>query len=231
MKAELERLSDAFPPGSEEQNPKLKARVHKIFGNNGNLEFDLKKVEFRTSLDTELLEQLKILHKEWFPVTYGDEFWSEIARGSLRLFLAIYPGEFLDSKTESDYIIGAIVYKVCDPKREYLTFFDYISLFIKKYMAIHIYTLGVAKSLRRKGIGDLLMREFFSFINDDMEERVSLIHLDVVEYNNSALLYYRKHGFRQLKYFPHHYNLFGKYYGCSRMVLYLNRFKAPHNLN
>ena len=85
------RISDAFPPDVDEEamsKTALQAKVHAVL-KTYDREFiqALKgKVYFKETVTQDQLDQLRDLHKEFFPIPYQDSFFEMIVGDQLKVF-------------------------------------------------------------------------------------------------------------------------------------------------
>ncbi len=85
------RISDAFPPDVDEEAASktvLQARVHSVLkGYDRQFVQSLKeKVFFREKVLPDQIEQLRELHREFFPIAYQDSFFEMILDDQLKVF-------------------------------------------------------------------------------------------------------------------------------------------------
>lgn len=66
----------------------------------------------------------------------------------------------------------------------------------------HIISLAVHPKFRRKGVGSILLEEALKSMKN---EGISLVKLEVNENNNSAINFYKKHGFKILRKIKEYY--------------------------
>ena len=218
------RMSEAFPPNREKSKKQLKAKIHSLLSS-PNFVFEKSKIEFRyNQMTNDLLKQLRVLNYEWFPVEYGQEFYSEISRGFLNTYLALYP---IGGKM---YIIGGLVFKTVEIDQKYISYYDGFCNFFGWWKSAHIYTIGVVNGLRGTGIGSMLMTNFLNFLEakEGADERFysyGVVELEVVAYNKRAIGYYVRNGFEHFCTKKYHYEIYGERFDAIGMVFYLNGFK------
>ena len=84
------RISDAFPPDLDEEDSKkieLCAKIHASLAQKSEAEVEKIRagVYFTEKVTDCTLNQLRDLHREFFPVEYKDGFYRQIERGELRV--------------------------------------------------------------------------------------------------------------------------------------------------
>ena len=92
----------------------------------------------------------------------------------------------------------------------------------KNWKQSHVATLGVgmAKEIREKGIGTLLINETITLAKKRMKG-LEVLHLTVMEYNKRAERVYKKLGFKKICRVPKEVKENGKYIDEYIMHLYL----------
>ena len=83
-------VSEAYPP-EKRPDQKFIARCHKLIKNN-HIKINPKLVKYLLYKKGEYVEmdEIKALHKEWFPVDYSDNYFKNIRSGQYNLILALY---------------------------------------------------------------------------------------------------------------------------------------------
>lgn len=234
VKKEGKFTSDAFPPDADEdisEKNQYVAEVHHLLldSEHSQLKELVKtpgKLRYTSEVNEEYIHQLDHLHKEFFPVEYGDLFFQYIRRGELRTLncLAMLPDKSDNPvPQEKEYIVGCLVYKVKDFDTSQLSYWEQTKLmFKKKKYSAHIYTLGVVHEFRGTGLAQNLFSKFLEL--ECKPNQIKHLFLDCASYNKSALKFYQKAGFLALKRTQNYYHIFGKDYDSIQMGLYLDEF-------
>lgn len=147
-------------------------------------------VTYRNLKTTDDTDQLKILFEEWFPISYPDEFYTELLEGdSMNTLLAVYTA--LHNGQPVDVILGCIIYDF-RPVTELLI--RQTDLF-RDLKSLYICLLGVVKELRNKRLATSLLQTVLN--RAKQYPNVKTAHLDVLSSNQPAIRFYQKNGFVQ----------------------------------
>jgi len=84
-------------------------------------------------------------------------------------------------------------------------------------MACYIMTIGVIDECRQLGIGTSLLKQTIQLVEAKYKTCLA-IYLHVVDYNRTALKFYKRNGFINLKTLYNHYEIHGADYDA--IVLY-----------
>lgn len=210
------RLSEAFPPGFKNNNT-YHAKVHS-FLSTLETEIDLESIEFKKIENESELEEIKKLHKEWFPVEYPDAFFREMYGGRYQTLLAIYRAKVLGQKKTETFILGSITYEILEIDNNVHQFS--IKQLCNQDRGLYIVTFGVVNELRKKGLAGRLLDQVIQIAKE--RRNIKYIYLDVVTYNKTAINFYLKHGFRYIYCKENNYLLFSKWYHAGVYALFLN---------
>lgn len=211
----IDRLSHSFPPGYSENNKYL-ARVHMLFEEMDE-SFDETKVYYRPISGQSELEEVRLLHKEWFPPQYPDDFYQALLRNkTYKALLCLY--DAIISKQKHTLILGCITYEYRQADYEILRFS--LSDFFSDKLSVYILTFGVINEVRKKGIGTKLLKTLISEVSKDYN--VKYVYLDVVEYNDQGIRCYENNGFLRVFTKREHYDIFDKQYDAHVYCYYTN---------
>lgn len=214
------RLSDSFPPDYDKNNQYL-AKVHHII-QKYKIEIDASKIYLHYTVTKNEIEELKHLHKEWFPVEYTEKFFNGLINNlNTKTILACYDYE-RGNKTYK-LIIGCLVYEYQFLDHD-LARTNCSDLCSDKY-GIYIMTFGVINEVRGKGISSMLLNKLFELAKS--ENNIKYFFLDVVDYNESGRRCYEKNGFIKVYTKKKHYNLFEKRYDALVYCRYVNGGQQP----
>eukprot|EP01017_Pseudomicrothorax_dubius_P046930 TRINITY_DN8346_c0_g1_i3.p1 TRINITY_DN8346_c0_g1~~TRINITY_DN8346_c0_g1_i3.p1 ORF type:complete len:251 (+),score=23.26 TRINITY_DN8346_c0_g1_i3:28-780(+) len=222
-KESKERISDAFPPTDEKQRF-LIARVHDDITEADIDNFSNEDIEIQYLSDINDLKEIRLLHKEWFPVDYHDNFYKSMSLGYTKTLIVLWKKRSLETKRIlRTHVIGCMTFEERDfsPKYMNLSFLDWFS----SYRSVYIMTLGVVKEFRKKGIATLLLRRLQEEVS--CKPNVRYIYLHVISYNTSAQAFYEKNNFLRLKMKKNHYNIDEKRYDAIIYALYVNGGRPP----
>ena len=124
------------------------ANIHKILSK-GGVVIDPNEIVYTQWTPEFDINELKLLHREWFPIDYDVTFFDKIVDGTQDCFLATYP--YKTKKKRNNYcIIGAILFNIQEIDYSKIQFtFD---SFWEDFFTIYILTIGVVNEARRLGI-------------------------------------------------------------------------------
>ena len=184
-------------------------------------------------LSTEHYEEIKNLHKEWFPIDYSDKFFLRIFDKKNYWYFTV--GAFyniIDEETneKKEIILGLAL---CEwiPVSEYflhhtskeavreisknINYKEEILSYLKwdDYKCVYIMTIGVVDELRKKNIGTNILNQI---INRGLMDSLCVgVFLDVIYYNYSAIKFYKKNNFKKVSTIKNYYNLKGTKYDSN----------------
>jgi ribosomal protein S18 acetylase RimI-like enzyme len=187
--------SDAFPSGAPELHNY--AEIHEILklSYKSNFTPNLEMIYFE-ELNESHLQEILILHREWFPVKYTRDYIMQFLDKEENEKFAI--GCFINLNN-IPYLIGSILCNMYHENKfhkfapDTFTCRNCISRLFFPYKFGYISTLGVINEFRRLGVAKLLI--------DKALEKMKLIKnctgvfLHVIEYNQSAIKFYNNIGF------------------------------------
>lgn len=217
------RLSESFPPNTQKNNC-YQALVHKTLKDVIPIKFDPQNLIIRGIKTRKELEEIELLHKEWFPINYSTDYFEGVIKGRTKCLLA----ELKVVKTNrisEKIIVGCIFYDIRLAHAKYMSFS--MKDFFKTFKCIYIMTIGVINEYRKHGIASMLLREAIKQTSEKENGELKYVYLHVVEYNNSAQIFYEKNNFTLIKVKKKHYFIEEKDYDAHIYVLYLNGTKKP----
>lgn len=215
MSIQIDRLSHSFPPGYAENNKYL-AKVHTLFPMMDE-PFCEENVYYRAINNENELDEVKLLHKEWFPPQYPDDFYRALLRNNVyKSLLCLYDASIKGQK--HTLILGCITYEYREVDYDILKF-SLTDLFSEK-RCVYILTFGVINEVRKKGIGSKLLKRVITETSKDYS--VKYIYLDVVEYNDQGIRCYENNGFVRAYTKNNHYNIFDKEYNAHVYCYFTN---------
>lgn len=214
MKASSSAAFDGWEP---EYMPRLSAEVHSKLSSSSS--FSQEKICYRRGVSCKDLDEVRELHKEWFPVSYNEDFFNSVVDGRLLSVVAS-----LDD--DSGSIVGLCLISLkkseaqYNPSGDLLVSLGYVDP-VNDTIA-YILTLGVVDELRKLGIASKLLEKSIEEIRfADPNCRVVFLH--VIEYNTPAKKLYEKNGFRGFKFEPNFYCIGEQLYGG---ILYYKEMNA-----
>ena len=227
-KNEFHIFSEAFPPNKKgiRERQDISSSAHML----------LKDVKINTDdiiykpLTKQDIEEIKNLHKEWFPIKYSDSYFQSIFNEKSRRYFSI--GAFYkitneETKETKEIIIGLALCewfigskyftKILgkEPVLEIIKNINYIEevysyLKCDDYNCIYIMTFGVLDEFRKMKIGSKMIDQI---INIGLSDKLCVgVFLDVIYYNHSAIKFYKKNEFKKVMTNRNYYNLKGNKY-------------------
>ena len=244
--------SDSFPLNEkgERQNIPPLSEYHNLIKNIKNI--DRSKIEYHP-LIKEDLEEIKKLHKEWFPVRYDDKWFDAIFLNEGGRYFHV--GAFYKVETEKnkfkDIILGLAIgeWRYIDDYFAYMcgnkitnTISDNIDITAElkayytcdKYHCVYILTIGVLDECRKFHIGTCMLNCIFNYVLYD--DLCLCAYLNVITCNESGKKFYEKNGFVITKKHEKFYEIDKKLYDSEALVrvftkkeraFYRNRITPP----
>eukprot|EP00397_Hematodinium_sp_SG-2012_P031664 GEMP01033648.1.p1 GENE.GEMP01033648.1~~GEMP01033648.1.p1 ORF type:complete len:430 (+),score=100.78 GEMP01033648.1:131-1420(+) len=204
--------------------PKLVANVHDKLAPEFLRDLRPEDLHFRSFREGDLAE-LKMLHQEWFPLTYDDTFYGNAVNGNGKLLTcaAVLPGDdacILGLTTLSTHChhhhadISRILNGHCDTACQ------------SGSRIAYILTLGVIDEFRRRGLAKQLILEAIKVL-EATNPQVQALTLHVVTYNKAAIALYHALGFVEIGQFHDYYDLNGTHFGSYLLAKYLQDIRPP----
>lgn len=160
------------------------------------------------------LNEIRALDRQVLPVRYDDDFYRGLT-GDLFLARCVEDSE---SGRVVACVTGFIKKKATDVLR-----IGYGNNFV---MVLYMCTFCVLPSHQRRGVGRLLFEDWKQLALEVYG--IDVLSLHVKSLNLSALAFYEKMGFHQLKLKPLHYSIQGRRYDAFKMALALSENGAQH---
>ncbi|KAH9253903.1 hypothetical protein BASA81_008027 [Batrachochytrium salamandrivorans] len=159
--------------------------------------------------------EIQTLYELCFPIRYGDQFYRGLESG-------MYAGQHLVSFIGRRN--GVVVGVVCASKEDASSNAPE-SVVVDHGNTTYVMTLAVKESERRRGLASKLMGNLLHWAQQSC---CTACYLHVIEYNTSAMEFYRKLGFafhtREDGFYP---QIEGKDYSAMVYVMYFNGGKPP----
>ena len=155
------------------------------------------------------------MHREWFPIDYQEDYFRSMKKRKIIAIGCFYKTD-LDIENNKDILIGSVMAKIHgEDSRTQPVFVDldeirnggpqsWWQLFKntfscrapKERQACYIMTIGVIDEVRKLGIGTRLLESITEHL-ERFHSNVEAIYLHVIIYNNTALKFYEKNGFKR----------------------------------
>jgi ribosomal protein S18 acetylase RimI-like enzyme len=222
MESEVpKRLSDAFPPSSS-KNVEFVADVHSTLSEIKISSIDPNKIILRPIKNRQEMDEIRLLHKEWFPIDYSQEFFDLILKGKTKSLVAEIKVTKPNRVTQH-IVIGCILYSFRHANSKYMSYS--ISDYLTQKLSIYILTIGVINEFRKMGIATKLLNEVIRLNAEN--NRLKYIYLHVISYNKSAQNFYKKNTFFLVKIKKNHYTIDEKNYDAFVYARYVNGANRP----
>ena len=221
-KNDISIFSDAFPPNKRGIREKLtiSSSSHMLLK---NTKLNPDNVIYKP-LTKEDIEEIKNLHKEWFPIKYSDYYFKSIFEKKSQYFSIGAFYTIIDEETNEkkeiiiglalcEWIIGSdffVKFLGKDSTIEIIKNINYIEevytyLKCDDYHSIYIMTIGVLDEFRKMKIGSNIVDRI---IKIGLSDRLCIgVFLDVIYYNNAAIKFYKKNEFKKVMTNKSYYNL------------------------
>ena len=230
-----EIFSEAFPPNKDGKRAKLLAYspTHELLKNLGDEilnKITPDKIIYKP-LTATYIEEIKNLHKEWFPIEYDDEYFKKIFTNKYLSYFTIGAFYNLEMENNSKEIIIGMALCEYRPVSEYfikhtsreaikeindnIDFNEEVSSYLKcqDYNCVYIMTIGVLDEFRKLNIGSNLVKKIIDIAL--LDNLCIGIYLDVIFYNNTAKIFYEKNGFKKITSIKNYYNIEGNFYEAN----------------
>ncbi len=232
-KNSVEVFSEAFPPNKSGVRTTLYSfsSYHEMIkGVNINKEQIIYK-----PLSKFYIDEIKKLHKEWFPIDYDDEYFQKIFTNKYNSYFTI--GAFYTCQGQeiilgmalcqfrdvSEYFAKHTSKEVVDEICKNIDFHEEVQAYMRceDYNSVYIMTIGVIDECRKLNIGSNLIKYI---INKALMDNICIgVYLDVICYNTSAIKFYEKNGFKKVSTIKNYYHLKGELYDCEVFVKIFTR--------
>lgn len=217
------RLSEAFPPTSL-NNQHFVSNIHASLKDVNIEKADFENIIIRKIKNRKELDQIQLLHKEWFPINYTKEYFEAVYQEKTNGLVAEIKLKNNDKGNGNDkVIVGCILYCFRNSKKKYME--TNLCDFFKNYRSIYVMTIGVINEFRKHGIATKLLREMIQRHGNDF--KIKYVYLHVVEYNHSAHRFYENNKFSLLKVKRKHYTIEESKYDAFVYIYYLHNTKPP----
>ena len=169
------------------------------------------------------LNNLLLLHKEWFPVDYSKEYFIKFLEKN-NVFFSI--GAFIIINNKK-YLIGSILYEICKESkfRKNIPYILYdqniIDLCFSNNKCAYVNTIGVIDEYRKLKVATKLI-EFM--IEDLKNKNVIAVFLHVILHNKSAITFYEKINWNYWGIIKEHYQINNKIFDAKVFYFIINEY-------
>jgi len=172
-------------------------------------------------VDASDVERLVLLHREWFPVRYGDDFYSSLTHNP-----ASHEPVFamVAVRASDNEVVGAITAQIY--KEWQVEDANLVSFSFSDQEVMYITTLGVIPEYRQRGIATRLLDTLLEFCNG-ARRSVKAAYLHVLTTNYVAIGFYEKHKFARLRVLRAYYEIEDSLQDSYLYILYLNNGRPP----
>jgi len=167
------------------------------------------------------VERIVLLHREWFPVKYADDFYTNLTHN---LSSSTPTFAIVAVRTEDEEVVGALTAQIFKEWQAEDT--NLLSFSLADHELMYITTLGVTQEYRKRGIATMLLDSLLEFC---MTQRHSIkaVYLHVLTTNDAALGFYEKQKFVRARKLDAYYDIDGRLLDSFLYILYLNNGQPP----
>ena len=179
-------------------------------------------------IDMSYLNNLLILHQEWFPVDYSKEYFIKFLENNNAFFTI---GAFVIINNKK-YLIGSILYEICKESKfrknipNILYEQNIIDLCFNNKKCAYVNTIGVIDEYRKLKVASKLI-EFM--IEDLKNKNVIAIYLHVILHNKSAIKFYEKINWHYWGIIKEHYHINRKIFDAKVFYYIINEYYEKTN--
>ena len=204
---EILLYSESFPLNENKERKKVKpvSKVHELLS---GVKIDLNKIYYKP-LGPEHLEEVKNLHKEWFPVPYDEHIFTDALINNRGYYLTQGAFYFLEEENK-EVILGLILClwryvdkycyesvgdKVIEEISKSIDYEEEAQFFLSKqpyYSMLYIMSLGVIDECRKMNIGTNLIKDVINYVATF--PFCKGVYLNVIADNFSGKKFYEKNG-------------------------------------
>eukprot|EP00825_Cyclidium_porcatum_P029961 TRINITY_DN31863_c0_g1_i3.p1 TRINITY_DN31863_c0_g1~~TRINITY_DN31863_c0_g1_i3.p1 ORF type:complete len:254 (+),score=35.68 TRINITY_DN31863_c0_g1_i3:86-847(+) len=218
LQDQIQPLSESYPPNSK-SNCSYFASIHQILKECDIKFINKNDISVRHYVQAEDIEQLKLLHKEWFPINYDNAFFNSLLAGAVYSVIV----ELYIPKYNKKFIVGFASYNYKEVNHKYQRLF--LRNLLAEEMSVYILTIGVINEFRKFGIGTQIINELKIIAQNN--KNIKYIYLHMVTYNKAGTKFYQKNGFQVLEEKVGYYNIENQLYNAYVFCCYINKGEKP----
>ena len=228
--------SESYPLNEKKERSKVKpiSEVHKLLS---GVKIDKEKIYYKP-LSPEHVEEVKKLHKEWFPVAYEEQIFTDSIVNNQGAFVTEGAFYYLPEENR-EVILGLILCRWCYIERFFFDMvgnniikelndsIDYeeeVQFFLSKqlfYTSLYVMSLGVIDECRKMNIGTNLLKDMMNY---SVNVPFCLgIFLNVITDNFSGKKFYEKNGLVCSNHVKDFYEIDNKKYDSDTYVKIFER--------
>lgn len=169
------------------------------------------------------LAVLESIHVALFPIRYELEFFLNVVNGrdivSWGAVDRSRPGSL------GDELIGFVTTRIVPASESELVDMLGCNSSRSDQILVYILTLGVVEPYRQLGIASTLVQEVIKYASSMSNCRA--VYLHVIDYNDPAILFYKKMSFKLERRLMKFYYIGGQHYDSYLFVHYVNNQRSP----
>ena len=228
--------SESYPLNEKNERKKVKpiSQVHKLLS---GVKINQNKIYYKP-LAPEHYDEVKNLHKEWFPVPYPEQifentilfnqgqyltqgafYYLEEERKEIILGLILLQWMWIDK-----YFVDMVGENVLEEINKNIDYEEEAKLYLSKqkfYTSCYIISLGVIDECRKMNIGTSMIKAIYNYII--VFDFVVGIYLNVISSNTSGKKFYEKNGLKYVNHIKDFYVIDEKNYDCDVYVRIFNK--------
>ena len=228
--------SESFPLNEKKERSRVKpiSEVHKLLS---GVKIDLEKIYYKP-LAPEHVEEVKKLHKEWFPVPYDERIFTDSMINNQGAYVTEGAFYFLQEENK-EIILGLIICRwfyvekfffdlvgnnIIKEINDSIDYEEEVKLYLSiqnNYSSLYVMSLGVIDECRKMNIGTNLLKDMMNYA-------VSVpfcigIFLSVISDNFSGKKFYEKNGLTCSNHLKDYYQIEDKKYDSDTYVKIFER--------
>eukprot|EP00037_Helgoeca_nana_P001888 m.30183 g.30183 ORF g.30183 m.30183 type:complete len:217 (+) comp12201_c0_seq1:206-856(+) len=172
-------------------------------------------------------EEIQIMHEQWFPIRYPDQFFimatSLHSRLQSEILVDPYRNEIVALAVWRQCLLSHcdvedrdILPPIADPTAQPIA-----------QEVIYILTIGVAVDHRKRGLASRLLRQLLAHACANSNRNCWCVYLHVLSTNQPAIQFYESHGFVQHKLIPGYYEIAGEKRDAYTYVFFITPKPPP----
>ena len=217
--------SESYPLNEKNERKKVKpiSQVHKLLS---GVKINQNKIYYKP-LAPEHYDEVKNLHKEWFPVPYPEQIFQNTILFNQGQFLTQGAFYYLEEERKEiilglillqwmwidKYFVDMVGENVLEEINKNIDYEEEAKLYLSKqkfYTSCYIISLGVIDECRKMNIGTSLIKDMMNYVVYFPFCRAMYLH--VIDGNFSAIKFYEKNGLIRAKKIKDFYQIDDKKY-------------------